>query len=79
MSKKHFIALADVLKVLRTRYQQADSSALICTSGGVMLDAVESAMADFCAQQSSQFNRAVFVGYINGTNGPSGGAIKGKG
>lgn len=36
------------------------------------------ALADFCQQQNPRFNRNRWYGYIRGSNGPNGGAIKNK-
>ena len=64
MSKKDFIALADFLKA-RT---------ITPNNGGTFTPYQIEQLAEFCAQQNSNFNRDRFLGYIAGTNGPSGGA-----
>ena len=64
MSKKDFIALADFLKA-RT---------ITPNNGGTFTLYQIEQLAEFCAQQNSNFNRDRFLGYIAGTNGPSGGA-----
>lgn len=70
MTKKHFIQLADVVRKLEPGYQSTAASRYDWV---VMRDA----MADFCAAQNPRFDRARWLGYIAGTNGPSGGAVKG--
>ena len=59
MTKKHFIELADLIRVRPH-----------CFSGL----AVES-LADFCADQNPHFNRLRWIGYIRGTNGKHGGKV----
>ena len=68
MTKRHFIALADVLRRLRPdqhpndlrRYEQWQKTV--------------DALADFCRSQNPQFDRQRWLGYIAGTNGPNGGS-----
>ena len=60
MSKKHFIALADVIRNSPNAF-----------SGEAIL-----LLADFCKAQNSDFNRDRWLGYIAGRCGPSGGAPK---
>lgn len=62
MTKKHFIALADMI-----RNVNADTSATPFTDWQV------GALADFCAAQNPQFNRERWLGYIAGENGKNGG------
>jgi hypothetical protein len=68
MTKKHFIALADSIrehnKVMRVVFAER------MTFNTEQIDA----LADFCAQQNSNFNRERWLGYIAGTNGKNGGA-----
>ena len=59
MTKKHFIELADLIKVRPH-----------CFSGL----AVES-LADFCQDQNPRFKRDRWLGYIRGTNGKNGGKV----
>ncbi len=59
MNKKHFIALADLIKARPH-----------CFSGL----AVES-LADYCQDQNPRFDRWKWLGYVRGQNGPNGGAI----
>ena len=58
MTKKHFIALANVLR---------ETNELECSRKTV------EALADFCQAQSPRFNRERWLGYIYGANGPNGG------
>jgi len=68
MTKKHFIALAKSLKYMKPRetdLERMDQWVLIVAE-----------LADFCKEQNRNFDRYRWLGYINGENGPSGGAIK---
>lgn len=71
MTKQHFIALADALRLTEptdtagaTEYQQWK-----CTVA---------AIADVCARQNPRFNRERWLDYINGECGPNGGKRKGN-
>lgn len=67
MSKKDFIALADVLRLFINaagREITPDEQTLL------------SELADFCAAQNPRFHRERWLGYIAGTNGPNGGKVK---
>jgi hypothetical protein len=80
MSKKHFIALADVLRDTkpRTRNTAKDKPEewLKAGSAAAQWDIMRDALANFCQSQSPNFNRSRWLGYINGERGPSGGEIK---
>ena len=65
MSKKDFIALADAIR----EHNERDPFINFAFSG----DQIQ-ALADFCETQNPNFNRERWLGYIAGTNGPSGGA-----
>lgn len=65
MSKKHFIALADVI---RDHQQNSDYP---------FTESAIDTLADFCASTNPAFNRSRWLGYIAGTCGPNGGAVKG--
>ena len=69
MSKKDFIALAGTIR--RTNR--------VCDNCGHEREfgpkAIET-LADFCQSQNPNFNRERWLGYIAGTNGPSGGSLK---
>lgn len=65
MTKQDFIALADMIKGMndaedKERFKPGQVAVL----------------ADFCQQLNPRFNRARWLGYIAGTNGPSGGRVK---
>lgn len=62
MTKKHFIALADVVKDMKKERVIEDY--------GVKL------LADFCEAQNPQFDRERWLSYIAGTCGKSGGKVK---
>ena len=64
MSKNHFIALADMIR--NARAQDPES-----WKRGEILS-----LADFLGRQNSNFNEALWLDYINGKCGPSGGKIK---
>jgi len=73
MTKKDFIALADAVRTLRP-------GPLVSYKKGLeafdqWLKTIES-LADFCTSQNPRFNRERWIGYINGENGPNGGAVK---
>ena len=61
MTKKHFIALANLIK---TRPD------LLFTLKQI------TGLADFCQSQNFGFNRDRWLGYIAGVNGPNGGKVK---
>jgi hypothetical protein len=70
MTKKHFIALADAIR---------EHNAVKYTAEGLMPKFDEhhlQTLTDFLDQQNPRFNRERWLGYINGTNGKNGGAIK---
>jgi len=60
MSKKHFIALADAIRLAAVPF----------------LDAQIEELADFCQSQNNQFNRERWLDYIAGKCGPNGGKVK---
>ena len=65
MTKKHFISLAETLR---------DDLQPELTP--FMFEQVVGALAAWCHSQNSNFNEAIFRGYIAGTCGPSGGAVR---
>ena len=69
MTKKHFIALANTLRNNRPLAISETGKAHLEQWNQTVLE-----LAEFCAQQNSNFNWDRFLGYIAGTNGPSGGA-----
>jgi len=62
MSKKHFIALANMIR--RVNHDRPDAA----FSPYQIL-----ALAQFCAEQSPAFDRARWMAYIAGEVGPNGG------
>lgn len=62
MSKKDFIALGDYL-IDTIPYCEPFTDKQI------------EHLANFCHSRNSNFNRERFLGYVNGTNGPSGGKV----
>lgn len=79
MSKKHFIALADTLRMTMPMAEQAGDDPQIAAICGFRMEQwrkdVEAVM-DFCKAQNGAFSRSTFMGYIQGTCGPSGGEIR---
>jgi len=74
MSKRHFIALADVVRTLRPVYISAHPDDQMRFAG--QLDswkAMRNALGDFCQQQNGNFNRDRWLAYIAGECGPNGG------
>lgn len=67
MSKKDFIALADMIREVNT-----DTSATPFTDWQV------GAIADFCQSQNPRFDRKRWLDYIAGKCGPNGGTPKPK-
>lgn len=79
MTKKHFVKLADELK---RHYPNQALSVNSTSQEHVAIHAkhdmwieLRDMLADFCQSQNAQFNRDRWLGYINGTNGPSGGKL----
>jgi hypothetical protein len=73
MTKKHFIALA---KIIRAHNQAADF--LPSEEGHIDKFTIQhiETLANFCAAQNPNFNRARWLAYIDGECGPNGEAIK---
>ena len=67
MSKKHFIALADSIIDYNTDAPNIGHTPF----NGRQLEL----LAAFCGQQNPRFDRERWLGYIQGTNGPSGGRV----
>jgi hypothetical protein len=62
MSKKHFIALADTIRMSAEPFSARQIDEL----------------ARFCKSQNGHFKTDRWIDYINGLCGPSGGAVKTK-
>ncbi len=73
MSKKHFIALADALKGVRP-LDNTPGASLAITYWKDTIDEV----AKVCYRFNPQFDRGLWVSYIMGECGPSGGTVKTK-
>lgn len=67
MTKKHFIALADMIMDMN-----ADNGVY----GAGLSDVQIECLANFCARQNPLFNRERWIGYINGESGKNGGKVK---
>lgn len=82
MTKQNFIALADTIrqaKPISTLPGMSPFGEGYDAGRASMWGYMCEVMADYCAAQSTQFNRDRWLGYIDGTNGPNGGAMdKGK-
>ena len=61
MTKKHFIALADRIRMARKNGQ---------FQNGEVLE-----LAEFCRSMNYGFNRERWLDYIDGKSGPSGGRV----
>jgi hypothetical protein len=80
MSKKHFIALADILKE-RLQYLIANQDNPTWTqiardsvhASRTELAILTESLADFCQSQNPRFDRARWLSYIAGECGPNGG------
>jgi len=75
MTKKHFIALADMIK--------AHNADTLAPFGGYAEMSVTSfthgqcvSLAAFCTAQNPRFNANRWMSYINGECGPNGGKVK---
>jgi hypothetical protein len=76
MTKKHFIALADLIKTARVSPGQGPSASVSKYSWNPFnQDAIE-ILADWCETQNPQFKRDRWIGYIKGENGKNGGKVK---
>jgi len=63
MSKKHFIALADIIKMAHKEFSAFN-------------DVEIQLLADFCQSQNSNFKRDRWLSYIKGECGSNGGKVK---
>ena len=66
MTKKEFVALADVIREHNKRFNTAKN-----IFGSTQIEA----LADFCQNTNIAFNRERWLAYIKGEYGPSGGKI----
>ena len=67
MTKQDFSALADAIKAHNSEPDEVAPDEF-------NPEHLET-LADFCAAQNPAFNRARWIGYIKGENGPNGGSI----
>jgi len=67
MTKKHFIALADTLRIELKGELHPEDFQMVCNC-----------LSGFCKSQNSSFKQERWIGYINGWCGPNGGRIKGQ-
>jgi hypothetical protein len=76
MTKKHFIALANVMRTrlvdVNRRYER---SPLYHTVALREVDGDVKVLADFCAAQNPRFDRELWLAYIAGHCGPNGGKL----
>ena len=70
MTKKHFIALADVISSL-TVYEDSDGS----SNTNIDREEMIQALARFCQSQNPNFNRERWLAYIAGECGPNSGKV----
>lgn len=85
MTKKDFIALADVFKDTRpVTFREPQDTAedavkeALCRGRIQQWEDMRSAFAFVCAASNPRFNRSRWLAYINGECGPNGGAVKGR-
>lgn len=65
MSRKHFIQLADAIRIWNKHEQEKFTDKQI------------NELADFCQSQNGGFKRDRWLAYIAGECGPNGGALRG--
>jgi hypothetical protein len=80
MSKKDFIALADVLKATKPPSMSEDgigmNTRMQREARGNQWREMRDALADFCQKQNANFLRDRWRGYIDGLCGPNGGEVR---
>jgi hypothetical protein len=62
MSKKHFIALADVLRAIKPNYALMGEGEY--AAANLQWNRTRNALGDFCASQSSRFDRDRWLEYV---------------
>lgn len=76
MSKKDFIALADVIRGIDGDFALKIAFDMEQASAARTLEKIYiERLADFCASQNPRFNRERWLAYIAGECGPGGGPI----
>lgn len=84
MTKKHFIALADVVRSLQPTPNEHASIGVYYPAGEPYMTALDAwqttqhALAAFCAAQNPAFDRGRWLDYVAGKCGPNGGAKGGQ-
>jgi hypothetical protein len=79
MTKKHFIALADTVRYLKPLPPEGDvenEQEERFFGAFRKWEETRNELARFCASQNSRFDRDLWINYIDGKCGPSGGKIK---
>ena len=79
MTKRHFIALAELLRTLEPSMQKGYNSVFDEHGQRVahrQWEQTRDALADFCQRYNSHFLRQRWLGYIAGECGPNGGSQK---
>lgn len=74
MTKQHFIALADALRLSKPGGHL--ESREIYEAKRAQWDASVMRIADVCGESNSRFNRTRWFDYINDKCGPNGGPVK---
>ena len=70
MTKKHFIALADIIRSTNSSFGEEERGAFGFSDGAI------NSLADFCQQRDPNFNRQRWLAYINGECGKNGDKVK---
>lgn len=73
MTKREFIALADLVKGAERRLRSHNEDRLPTE---VVIEEYRDALAAFCRDQNPRFDRNLWFDYIAGACGPSGGKVK---
>jgi hypothetical protein len=71
MTKKHFIALADTIRL----HNRTNDNGIPGFSTNMFYKKQIETLADFCQSSNPNFNRERWLSYIAGECGPNGGAI----
>ena len=71
MTKKHFIALADVIK----RYNFTNTDSMVANGPKPFNSDQIECLARFCKQENPRFMPDRWLSYINGECGPNGGKV----
>lgn len=72
MSKKHFIALANVMRSVKYDSEHDGPEYAIAPKA---FKRMVDRLANFCADQNPDFNRERWLSYLAGECGPSGGKL----